>query len=91
MGVCDVVSDGENGHLVSEDVDEFADCAVAVLADAEGLGRLRQGALATAEQMSLQNAVGRLIDIYEETRAMARHDSITTRLIRRCRRRGMHV
>jgi 1,2-diacylglycerol 3-alpha-glucosyltransferase len=91
MGVCDVVSDGENGHLVSEDVDEFADCAVAVLADAEGLGRLRQGALATAEQMSLQNAVGRLIDIYEETRAMARHDSITTRLIRRRRRRGMHV
>jgi 1,2-diacylglycerol 3-alpha-glucosyltransferase len=83
MGVCDVVSDGENGYLVSEDAGEFADRAVSMISDREELLRLQHSAREAAERMSLQNAVRRSIDIYEEARSVARHERAWRRLIRR--------
>jgi glycosyltransferase involved in cell wall biosynthesis len=84
MGVRDVVRDGENGFLVPEDADALAERAVCVAADRELTARLAQGALATAEETSLQNGVLRLVEIYEESLA-ARPCSCWPR---RPRRRG---
>lgn len=84
MGVRDVVRDGENGFLVPEDADALAERAVCVVADRELTARLAQGALATAEETSLQNGVLRLVEVYEESLA-ARPCS---RWPRRPRRRG---
>jgi 1,2-diacylglycerol 3-alpha-glucosyltransferase len=87
MGVCDVVSDGEDGYLVSENAEELADRAVALITDRSDVQRLRAAALEAAERMSLQNAVRRTVEIYEEARAMARHERAWRRLIRRRKRR----
>jgi glycosyltransferase involved in cell wall biosynthesis len=69
MGVRDVVRDGENGFLVSEDADALAERAVCVATDRELASRLAAGALVTAEETSLQNGVLRLVEVYEESLA----------------------
>jgi glycosyltransferase involved in cell wall biosynthesis len=69
MGVRDVVRDGENGFLVSEDADALAERAVCVATDRELGARLAAGALVTAEETSLQSGVLRLVEVYEESLA----------------------
>ncbi len=70
MGVRDVVQDGENGFLVSEDPSELAERAVRIAGDPALSERLSRGGLATAEQISLQNGVLQLVEVYEESLGM---------------------
>ncbi len=72
MGVRDVVEDGANGFLVSEDVQEFVDKAVLVATDRQLAARLSEGALVTAEKTSLERGVLGLVDVYEESLASRR-------------------
>ncbi len=69
MGVRDVVRDGENGFLVSEDPGALADQAVRVAVDHDLARRLSEGGIVTAERTSLQNGVLRLVEVYEESLA----------------------
>jgi glycosyltransferase involved in cell wall biosynthesis len=71
MGVRDVVRDGVNGYLVSEDADALAERAVRVVADRELAAQLGAAARTTAEETSLQNGVLRLVEVYEESLAAA--------------------
>ena len=87
MGVRDVVRDGENGFLVPEDADALAERAVCVATDRELAARLAKGALATAEETSLQNGVLRLVEVYEESLA-ARPSSRWPGHLRRARGRS---
>jgi len=64
LGVRDVVRDGENGFLVSEDEDALAEKALEAVASASLFERLGQGARRTAEEMSVQTSTQRLIEIY---------------------------
>lgn len=85
MGVRDVVADGVNGFLVSEDARRLAEQAVRVVSDRELAARLSEGALATAQRTSLDCGVRGLIDVYEES--LAAH--APCRRIARLRRRRL--
>jgi len=65
LGVVDVVRDGVNGYLVSEDETRFARAAIAALSDQEAYASLCSGAKATAVQMSVQSYADRTIELYE--------------------------
>ncbi len=66
LGVLDVVQNGVSGVLVHEDEEEFARAALSVLNDPERYRKLRDGALARAQDLSAQNATSRLVSIFEE-------------------------
>ncbi len=66
MGVLDVVQPEVNGILVPEDEQKFAHAALSVLSDPERYRKLRDGALARAQDLSAQSATSRLIAIFEE-------------------------
>jgi 1,2-diacylglycerol 3-alpha-glucosyltransferase len=66
LGVVDVVRDGVNGYLVSEDEADFARAAIAALSDRETYASLCSGARATAAQMSVQSYADRTIELYED-------------------------
>jgi len=66
LGVLDVVQDGVNGVLVPEDEDTFVERALAVVNDDERLAQLKQGALASAEELSTQKSTLRLLEVFDE-------------------------
>jgi 1,2-diacylglycerol 3-alpha-glucosyltransferase len=65
LGVVDVVRDGVNGYLVSEDETRFARAAIAALSDRGTYASLCSGAKATAVRMSVQSYADRTIELYE--------------------------
>lgn len=66
LGVLDVVQNGVNGVLVHEDEEEFAQAALSLIDDRDRYQKLRDGALARAEELSAQSATRRLITLFEE-------------------------
>jgi glycosyltransferase involved in cell wall biosynthesis len=66
LGVLDVVQNGVNGVLVSEDEDEFVAQALALVKDEERYALLRQGAVERAEELSTRNSTTRLLEVFEE-------------------------
>jgi 1,2-diacylglycerol 3-alpha-glucosyltransferase len=65
LGVVDVVRDGVNGYLVSEDETRFARAAVAALSDQETYASLCSGAKSTAVRMSVQSYADLTIELYK--------------------------
>lgn len=72
MGVTDVVFDGETGVLVPEDEALFTQAVIALLQDSERREQLRAGAKRKAHEMSIQQSVAKLIEIFESLKASAR-------------------
>jgi glycosyltransferase involved in cell wall biosynthesis len=72
MGVTDIVFDGETGVLVPEDENIFAQRVIELLQDSERREHLRAGAKRKAHEMSIQHSATRLIEIFENIRALAR-------------------
>jgi len=66
FGVNDVVQDGVNGFLASEDEEAFAQAVMRARGDRTLYETLRAGAFATAEATSAERFVKRMIEIYEE-------------------------
>jgi len=66
LGVLDVIQDGVNGILVSEDEEAFAEQTLALANDEERRALLKQGALASAEELSTQNSTLRLLEVFDE-------------------------
>lgn len=66
LGVLDVVQDGVNGILVPEDEEVFVEKALSVMRDEETYSRLKQGALASAEELSTKNSTLRLLQVFDE-------------------------
>jgi 1,2-diacylglycerol 3-alpha-glucosyltransferase len=85
LGVVEVVRDGVNGYLVSEDETRFAQAAIAALSDQEAYASLCSGAKATAAQMSVQSYADRTIELYEDCLSSGAH---TARRLERLRRIG---
>ncbi len=65
LGVADVVQNGINGYLVSEDEEAFAAAAIAALSDPAAHAALCAGARETAERMSVQSYTERTLELYE--------------------------
>ncbi|MGC9530639.1 MAG: glycosyltransferase family 4 protein [Candidatus Bipolaricaulaceae bacterium] len=68
MGVLDIVRDGENGLFAPEDEVLYARRVVELLEDGALRGRLREGALTTARQLSTAASARRLLDVFDQLR-----------------------
>ncbi len=87
LGVVDVVRDGVNGYLVSEDETRFARAAIAALSDQEVYASLCSGAKATAGRMSVQSYADRTIELYEACLSSRVRMARRSKRFRRIRRR----
>ena len=88
LGVVDVVRDGVNGYLVSEDETCFARAVIAALSDRETYVSLCSGAKATAGRMSVQSYTDRTIELYEACLSSMVRTARRPRRFHRIRRRG---
>jgi len=88
QGVCDVVEDGVNGYLVPEDEEAFAARAVEVLESEELHARLCEGALRSADEVSVEASTRRLVKIYERCFSKAIRSKTLMRPRLRLRRNG---
>lgn len=66
MGALEAIRDGETGYLVDEDVTAFSDAALKLLGDVELHNEFSKNAYSFAEEMSMQNALRQLEEIYQE-------------------------
>jgi len=87
LGVVDVVRNGVNGYLVSEDEVCFARAAIAALSDQEVYVSLCSGAKETAAQMSVQSYADRTVELYEACLSSSIHTARRPKRIHRIRRR----
>lgn len=76
MGVTDVVFDGETGILVPEDEALFAQTVIELLQDPQRREQLRAGAKRKAHEMSIQQSVAKLIEIFETLKASAQYNRV---------------
>jgi len=66
-GVREVVRDGQNGRMLAEqDAEQFANALAELARDADRLEAMRQGALETAQDVSLEACADRALALYEE-------------------------
>jgi len=66
LGVLDVVEDGTSGILAPEDEEAFARAALSLMSDPARYRRLQEGALKRADELSVQNATRKILEIYEK-------------------------
>ena len=76
LGVLDVVHDGKDGLLLDPEIEPqgYATAVVELLHDEGRRRRLAQGARETAEEMSAQRSVRRILEIYHDLLAEAKPD-----------------
>ncbi len=87
LGVVDVIRDGVNGYLVSEDETCFARAAIDALSDEEAYASLSSGAKAAAACMSVQSYTDRTIQLYEACLSSAGRTAPRFKRFHRARRR----
>lgn len=70
-GVGEIVSDGESGILTAEEAHELSAAMVAMARDSSLVGRLRDGALRTAQAHDVVGGTTALVNLYERLLASA--------------------
>ena len=88
LGVVDVVRNGVNGYLVSEDEAQFAEAAVVALSDRETYASLCSGARETARGMSVESYADSTIELYESCLSSRETPVPRSRWLRSVSRRG---
>lgn len=72
LGVLDIVRDGINGLFAPEEEKRFARITLELMTDRARYARLKEGALETAEDLSIHRSTLRLLEIFNECLASSR-------------------